>query len=238
MTSYLSTFSIHLINSVNKKVLTDFEERSIMISMHPIQQKILEIAKTQDIYKIGIRPLGRLIGIAKPQLVKHHLLQLQKKGLLKPTSGPDIIRSLRQSATLQPSFMKVPVVGEANCGEATCLAEQRGDTSITISESLLKKRQNICALQAKGNSMNKANIDGKTIEDGDYVIVDCDYRYPRANDYVLSVIDNCANIKKFSRTRDGNIALISESTESNPPIYIGESDQFFVNGRVIQVIKK
>lgn len=43
--------------------------------------------------------------------------------------------------------------------------------------------------------MNKANVNGKTIEDGDYLIIDSDYRSPRNGDVVLSVIDDMANIK-------------------------------------------
>ncbi len=205
--------------------------------MHLIQQKILELAKTKDVLSLGLRPLGREIGVNKPQLIKHHLLQLQKLGLLKPKSRADIKQFLDHSSTRQPSFVEIPVVGAANCGPATIIADEHIEQYVTISESLLKKRGNIFALVAKGDSMNKARINGEPIEENDYVLVDGDQRSPVPGDYILSIINNCANIKKYARTKDGNIALLSESESKYAPIYISENDEFIVNGKVIQVIK-
>lgn len=205
--------------------------------MHPIQQKILDLSKTKDVLELGIRPLGREIGVNQPQLVKHHLLQLQKKGLIKAKSREDIRQVLQHSSALQPTFVQIPVVGAANCGPATLIAEEHVEEYITVSESLLKKKNNVFALVAKGDSMNKANINGNNIEENDYVLVDSDQRNPNPGDYILSVIDGCANIKRYARTKDGNIALLSESDTERQPIYIGEDDQFIVNGKVVQIIK-
>jgi SOS-response transcriptional repressor LexA len=205
--------------------------------MHWIQEKILELAKTKDVLELGLRPSGREIGVDKPQLVKHHLQQLQKLGLLKPKSREDIKQFLDHSSSMQPSFVDIPVVGAANCGPATLIAEEHVEKYITISESLLKKRGNIFALVAKGDSMNKARVGGQNIEENDYVLVDGDQRNPIPGDYILSIIGNCANIKKYARTNDGNIALLSESDSKYAPIYISEDDEFIVNGKVIQVIK-
>lgn len=206
--------------------------------MHQIQEKILELAKTEDVLSLGIRPLGRKIGVDSPQIVKHHLMQLQKVGLLKPKSREDIKQHFKHTSKLQPSFIEIPVVGTANCGPATFIAEENIEEYVKVSESLLKKKGNIFALIADGNSMNMARVNGaSSIEDRDYVIVDGDQRTPHSGDYVLSIIDGAANIKKFIRTTDGNIALVSESTERFAPIYIGEDDQFMINGKVLQVIK-
>lgn len=205
--------------------------------MHQIQEKILELAKTKDVLDLGIRPLGREIGIDQPQLVKHHLNQLQKKGLIKAKSRSDIQQILQHSSSLQPSFVQIPVVGAANCGPATLFADEHIEKYITVSESFLKKKDNVFALIAKGDSMNRAQISGNNIEENDYVVVDGNIRIPNSGDYILSVIDNCANIKKYARTKDGNVALLSESTSNHPPIYIGENDKFIVNGKIIQVIK-
>jgi repressor LexA len=87
--------------------------------------------------------------------------------------------------------------------------------------------------------MNKSNINGMSIEDGDYLIIDSDYRTPRNGDIVLSVIDDMANIKKYIYDEENNqIILVSQSTKDIPPIYIHENDSFMVNGKVIQIIKK
>jgi SOS-response transcriptional repressor LexA len=97
------------------------------------------------------------------------------------------------------------------------------------------------ALIASGNSMNQADIDGEAIEDGDYVIIDREHKSVSNGDYILSVIDGSANIKKFHRDEaHESIVLLSESTEKYEPIYIHEDDfsSYFINGRVIKVIKK
>jgi repressor LexA len=205
--------------------------------MHITQTKILEAAKTHDVLTLGLRPLGKLIGEKSPQVVKHHLMQLQKKGLLMPHTREAMLQSLKHSAMQQSSFTKIPILGNANCGEATYLADERVEGYITVSKSLLEKTNNIFALVAKGDSMNEADIDGNNIEEGDYVIIDASYRGPRPGDYVLSIIEGCANIKKFARAKNGNVVLLSESSTDYSPIYIDENDQFLINGRVAQVIK-
>lgn len=209
---------------------------------NPIQKKIYEISQSEDVISLGLRPLARRIdpkNPPSPQLIKHHLSQLQKKGLVIAKSREDIRQILQHSSSQQPSFVKIPVVGAANCGPATLIADERVEEYITVSESLLKKKENVFALVAKGDSMNQARVDGKNIEENDYVVVDGNAKSPNPGDYILSVIDNCANIKKYARTRDGNIALLSESRsqENYPPIIMSENDSFMINGKVIQVIK-
>jgi SOS-response transcriptional repressor LexA len=154
-----------------------------------------------------------------------------------PHTREAMLQSLKHSAMQQSSFTKIPILGNANCGEATYLADERVEGYITVSKSLLEKTNNIFALVAKGDSMNEADIDGNNIEEGDYVIIDASYRGPRPGDYVLSIIEGCANIKKFARAKNGNVVLLSESSTDYSPIYIDENDQFLINGRVAQVIK-
>ena len=88
--------------------------------------------------------------------------------------------------------------------------------------------------------MNKAKIEGKNLEEGDYVLIDSEHRIPQQNDYVLSVIDGMANLKKFDKDeKTGDIKLISESTNpKHKPIYISSEDDYMVNGKVISIIKK
>ena len=89
--------------------------------------------------------------------------------------------------------------------------------------------------------MNKANVDGQSIDDGDYVIVDPKARAIKNGDYVLSIIDGTANIKRYFNDRDNQrIILMSESSASFSPIFIHyqDMDNYLVNGKIIQVIKK
>lgn len=49
---------------------------------HPIQVKLLELAGKEDLNKLTLREIGERVGLLHPQSVKHHLQQLEKKGLL------------------------------------------------------------------------------------------------------------------------------------------------------------
>ena len=93
--------------------------------------------------------------------------------------------------------------------------------------------------EQKGNSLNKANINGKNIEDGDFVIIDSQATNPKNGDYIVSIIEEMANIKKYIwDAKNSQIILGSESTQNYNPIYVHEDDNIIINGKVIDVIKK
>jgi repressor LexA len=207
--------------------------------MHPIQEKLLKCIETTNISDMTLREIGSLIKEPLPQKIKHHLEQLEKKGFISYNrKNKTISRSITKSQT-KSLFVSVPIIGAANCGPATIFANENIEGYLKISKNILNKCKNIFALKAQGLSMNRSSINGMSIEDGDYIIIDSDYRSPRNGDVVLSVIDDMANIKKYIFDEDNNqIVLVSESSKNIPPIYIHEDDSFMVNGRVIQVIKK
>lgn len=136
-------------------------------------------------------------------------------------------------------FISVPLVGSANCGPAELLAEENIEGYLTVKKNLLPRASGIFALRASGHSLNRANIKGKTIDDGDYVLVDAEDRNIKDGDYVLSIIGGAANLKRytFDKKKD-QIILSSESTESFKPIIILPGDDFAINGKVVGVIKR
>jgi predicted ArsR family transcriptional regulator len=52
--------------------------------VHPIQEKLLELSKLKNLATLSLREMGASIGLPEesPQKIKHHLLQLQKRGFL------------------------------------------------------------------------------------------------------------------------------------------------------------
>jgi repressor LexA len=209
--------------------------------MTEIREKLLELSTKEDISKFTLREIGEKIGVKHPQTVKNNIIRLRELGLLKMAKRDDFFKEVQDSKITDAILYKVPIFGYASCGTATLLAEEDFQGYLTLSTSILKKRTNMFALIASGNSMNMADIDGESIDDGDYVIVDRDYTSPRNGDYVLSVIDGSANIKRFYKDgRQDMITLLSESSENHDPIFIHESDfsSYFINGKVIKVIKK
>lgn len=209
--------------------------------MHVIQKKLIKLAKTRNLNQMTLRQIGKFIGEKHPQKIKHHLSQLEKRGFVKFDKKRGLLEKIKRGAIKKTGFFAVPILGSASCGEATIFADENLEGYLKISGKLLKKKEGIFAIKAKGSSMNKAKINGKTIDDGDYVIIDSKNRAPNNGDYVLSVIDDMANIKKFIFDKENNqIVLLSESTENLPPIYIHPKDfsKYIVSGKIIQVIKR
>ncbi len=218
--------------------------------IHELQQRLLKVAQDKNLGQLTLREIGKLVGEVSPQKIKHHLQQLEKRGLIKI----DKIRGLIEKntagwvdagvATKGPKqkarIFAIPILGAASAGPAAAFAEGNIEGFLRISSSLFERRSmhNFFALKVDGPSMNRAEIEGKRIEDGDYVIIDQDYPNPKDGDVVLSIIDGVANIKKFYRDEDGNIVLMSESKQSFPPIHIHKHDNYFINGKVVKVIKK
>lgn len=207
--------------------------------MHKTQEKLLRLIKTKNLGALTLREIGALVGEEKyPQKVKHHLAQLEKKGFIRTDRQKNIIEQASVGQIKKTGIMSIPILGTANCGPATFYTENNYQGYLKISSKLLNKKKNVFALMADGPSMNRANIKGQHIEDGDYLIIDGDERNPEDGDVVVSVFDDVANIKKFKWDKENNrIVLMSESSQKFPPIIIHEDDDYHVMGKVIQVVK-
>ncbi len=213
--------------------------------MNEYQQKIYNLAQTQDLGKLSLRKIAELIGAEnKPQIAKHHLLQLEKAGLLQLNLEQGVIKVTKKGYNASPSrspFYSLPVVGAANCGPATIFADERIEGYLKVSSRMLPHRKNdLFVLRADGPSMNLAEVsDGKTIEDGDFVIIDSTYKNPKNGDIVVACIDGMATIKRYREDKKhSQVVLEAESTQKFMPIFIHEGDDFVVSGKVVSVIKK
>ena len=210
--------------------------------MHIIQEKLLALSEKQDLANMSLRDIGRLVGVSAPQIVKHHLLQLEKNGFIQMDRLAKVMVKTRQGIFSSTNhLLAIPIYGTANCGPATAYANQETEGYLRVSGKLLSKKKGVFAIKASGYSMNKAHINGECVEDGDYVLVDPTANSIRNGDYVLSIIDGMANIKRFFRDNENErVILMSESSASVSPIFIhrDDLDRYLVNGKVIQVIKK
>lgn len=213
--------------------------------MHELQQKLLKLAHEINLGQHTLRQIGLMVGETSPQKIKHHLAQLEKRGLIRVDRVKGIIEKSEQGwvtgLLTTARLLSIPILGSANAGPATLLAEQNIEGFLKLSSTFVGSRANhrLFALKVDGPSMNRAEVDGKKIEDGDYIIVDADAHDPKEGQIVLSIIDGMANVKRFRRdTEHQQVVLVSDSTHDFPPIYIHESDDFLINGTVIQVVKK
>ena len=185
--------------------------------MHDIQRKLLELCSNCEQLPLSFREIGRRVDVNHPQKIKHHLNQLVKKNLIEIDEQKKIIKLGKAGIIKNTKMFSIPILGLADCGPATAFADEYIEGYLKVSTSVVKKKKNLFCVKAKGDSMNMADIDGKSIEEGDFVIIDSENRNPKSGDYVLSVIDGCANIKRFARDRVNNCyVLLSESTQNYP----------------------
>jgi len=215
--------------------------------MHIIQEKLLKLAQEKNLGQLTLREIAYLIdeSVSSPQKIKHHLNQLEKKGFIRIDKVKGVIERTQpgwvKGLLGKTRLLSIPIIGSADCGPANILAEANIEGYLRVSSSLIKHRTNrdLFALKASGPSMNRVDIDGKSIEDGDYLIIDSGYKTPVNNDVVLSIIDGMANVKSYYFDKENNqIVLMSKSTQDFPPIYIHPEDSYKINGKVIQIIKK
>jgi repressor LexA len=218
--------------------------------MHPIQEKLLELSKKRNLAQLSLREMAKNIDLPKesPQKIKHHLLQLEKKGFI----GIDRARGMMSRTSLEPSWSKgflhkaarlfsIPIVGTANCGPATIFAEQNFQGFLRASSKLVgrSKPDGLYAVKADGTSMNRAEIGGKIIDEGDYMIVNSEDRNANTGDVVLAIIDGKATVKRFiNDQKNEQIVLKADSSYDYAPIYLHPSDDFSISGKVVGVIKK
>lgn len=212
--------------------------------MHIIQKQLLDLIAThEDFGSYSLRKMAEVIGASgKPQTAKYHLQQLEKDGLIQMNLEAGIIKLVKRGyakASASPIY-SLPVVGSANCGPATIFAEQNIDQYLKISSSLLpRNKSNLYALIADGDSMNKAEAEpGKTIESGDFVLVDSEYKSYKKSDIVVAVIDGLATIKRYREDKANKMIILeADSTEKYLPIFIHEGDDFQISGKVVGIIK-
>lgn len=218
--------------------------------MHDIQKALIQIANEQN---LGQLSYGEMVSLLEQRLghevhkqqAKHHFEQLLKKNLLTGSKEAGDVRPA--SGATSGLLYALPIMGNANCGEAMEFAEDKVQEYIQISRRLLRidsdiKLKRIFGVRAVGQSMNNAQVGAnkQPISDGDIVLVDPKYGGNIQNKYMVAVIDGAANIKRVMRdVKQNRVVLRSESTTKYPDIYLHEDDldHVFFAGEVAGVIK-
>jgi SOS-response transcriptional repressor LexA len=216
---------------------------------HWIQARLLELAREIDLGTLTLRQTADRVGEGiSPQRLRHHLLQLHRRGLISIDRSRRSVRPAPNVATrafgpggAASGLFSIPVLGAANCGSPNLFADENLQGFLKVSARLLgrSKPTGLFALKADGNSMNRANIDGKSLQDGDFAIVDSNRRSARTNDIVVAIIDGRATVKRFIDDKaNGQIVLKADSSYDFEPIHLHVDDDFQISGTVVAVIKQ
>ncbi len=208
--------------------------------MNDIWSRLIALAGQIDIDSLTLTQLAEKLGLKHRCQAKHYKEKAESNGLLvRNHEGKLIPVSTNDNATM----IVLPVMGYANCGPADRLAMNEVFGTVSVSPSLMKRKlkKGAFAVRAVGESMNTSNINGKRLEDGDFAVVEPTAWHNAAEgDYVVSIIDNVANIKKLKIDRlHERVVLKSESSEYFDDIIIAASDLYAyrVAGVVVDVVK-
>jgi repressor LexA len=224
-----------------------------MMTRHDVErrQRILDcIARTVEErgYPPSVREIADAVGLASTSAVHHHLIALEKDGLIERATHAS--RALRLtarpapvpeqpaaepkgSAKITPFRMPVerdtltlPVMGEIAAGQPIEAYEDAAET-LAVPASM-EARPDSYVLRVRGKSMIDALID-----DGDFVIVQ-PQATARDGDIVVALLeDNGVTLKRYFREKD-RIRLQPANAEMEP-IYATEVQ---IQGKVVGVIRR
>jgi repressor LexA len=216
---------------------------------HERRQRILDcIARTVEErgYPPSVREIADAVGLASTSAVHHHLIALERDGLLE--RGTHSSRALRlinrpaadnrpsrpaSSGKVTPFRMPVerdtlalPVMGEIAAGLPI---EAYADAAEVLEvPASMEARPDSYVLRVRGKSMIDALID-----DGDFVIVQ-PQATARDGDIVVALLeDNGVTLKRYFREKD-RIRLQPANSEMEP-IYATDVQ---IQGKVVGVIRR
>lgn len=219
----LYIYSIYaIIYTVMEKSLTA-KQKLIMATIQDLKAKFGKSPTLEE-----IRQALNYAGISS---VQRHVNALKKKGFL----SNERYQARTLEVTLPEQMVSIPLLGSVPCG-VPFLAVENIEAYIPYKKSVLRGNSNdYFFLRAVGDSMNNTSISGKTIDNGDFVLVK-KQSSADSGERIVALIGDEATIKKFSKT-NSYVQLVPESTNTeNKPIIPFEN--FSLVGVVKDVIKK
>jgi len=204
------------------------------------QDKVLRVIR--DFYlENGNAPslteLQGMLGITTKRGVISHLEALEKKGYIIRTSEPRGIQIVDEveDEPIYEYLVGIPILGYANAGTPLVLAEEQNLGVLHLDKTLVGGKKNLFSLIIKGDSMNMREIDGKTLEEGHYLVVQKDAQY-EDGDVVLAIIDGGATVKNIKKSEDMVILYPQSNNPIHKPIYLDINSNSMINGKVIKVL--
>jgi len=181
-----------------------------------------------------VEELRRLLGVGSTRTVLRYLDALKEEGYIDRWSGA---RGLRMRKALAATLVTrlVPIIGEAPAGPLM-LAEENLLGQVHIPKEFLKPPgSKFFLLHVRGDSMNRAKVEGQTIEDGDLVLVRQQERADPGK-IVVVLVDGEATIKQLVKGPDYHVLRPESSNPKHRPIIVAQD--FRVQGILCRVFKK
>jgi repressor LexA len=181
-----------------------------------------------------IEELRRLLGVGSTRTVLRYLDVLKEEGYIDRWSGARGLR-MRKGSTPTLETRLVPIVGEAPAG-SLMPAEENILGQVQMPKEFLKPPSSkFFLLRVRGDSMNRAKVEGQTIDDGDLVLVRQQERADPGK-IIVALVDGEATIKKLVKGPGYHVLQPDSTNPKHRPIVVAQD--FRVQGVVCRVFKK
>lgn len=182
----------------------------------------------------SVEELRRELGVASTRTVFRYLQTLEEDGAIERRPGAPGVKLLKPRSE-GAQTRSVPVVGRVPAG-ALMLAEENIEGWIRLPTSMTSPAsEKFFLLRVRGTSMNKAKVDGSTIDDGDLILVR-QQPVARNGDIIVGMVDGEATVKTLVKAPGYAILKPDSKDKSHTPIVVGSD--FRVAGKVTHVLKK
>ena len=141
-----------------------------------------------------IREISEKFGFASPRSVTYHLDKLEDAKLIKRNASKRGIRLTTDDGIVEKTVL-VPLVGSAPCG-GPVWAEQNIEEYYSVSEKLVKGKENVFFVRATGDSMDREGIN-----EGDLLLVSANEPIDNGN-VIIGLIDGEVTVKKFYQSKN------------------------------------
>ena len=181
-----------------------------------------------------IEELKNLLHQKSKRGVTQYLEVLEKKWFL---SRGEWYRSIRLGNSIgMQTTMNIPILGYANAGTPLAVAEANDYGTLPISKSIIKwDEKNHFVLRVSGTSMNNQVVNGKTIDNGSYVLIEKTNTSLNESDAFLFEVDGWATLKKYKKNANQVYLIPNSSDEHHTPIILSEYDNVLASGKVVDV---
>jgi len=181
-----------------------------------------------------IEELKNLLHQKSKRGVTQYLEVLEKKWFL---SRWEWYRSIRlwNSIGMQTT-MNIPILGYANAGTPLAVAEANDYGTLPISKSIISGNwENHFVLRVSGTSMNQQKVNGKTIDNGSYVLIEKTHVSLNESDAFLFEVDGWATLKKYKKNANQVYLIPNSSEQHHTPIILSEHDNVRASWKVVDV---
>lgn len=182
-----------------------------------------------------IEELRRLLHVGSTRTVLRYLDELNKEGYIERWSGSRGLKMLRSPKARGVQTRLIPIFGEAPAGTPLPAEENiRGHVQLP-KEFLRPANGKFFLLRVRGDSMNRAKVQGHTIEDEDLVLVRQQER-AESSQIIVALIDGEATIKRLVKASNYYILQPESTNQKHLPIVMAQD--FQIQGVVCRVLKR